>query len=299
MKRGTIDHPKTVMLSTKLGGPRYVAVGILEALWHWASRYAIRGDIGKWSNEVIAKGVYWDGDPELLIQALLDSKWIDKVEGPCRMVIHDICDHADNTHRQCLADAGLTFWNGLEARSGKKGRRKSITPAGFQPDSSLIPDLLQSNSSETPEELQNNSSEIPVKFHSQSQSQSQSHNTPYPLKGDDLGNAAEQEQVIKVGVCGIFRRKESTQWSGKELKKLREIARRVEALAELKAIKGYYERLSSGPPDKDYRRRDVLTFLNNWTGELDRANQGSGGGAVCRREREVYRPMSAGKVGVA
>ena len=35
MKRGTIEHPKTVMLQMLLGCSRLEAVGILEALFHW------------------------------------------------------------------------------------------------------------------------------------------------------------------------------------------------------------------------------------------------------------------------
>lgn len=38
---------------------------------------------------------------------------------------------------------------------------------------------------------------------------------------------------------------------------------------DLAAIERYYR--EEIPKDKDYRRRDLLTLLNNWNGEVDRA----------------------------
>ena len=71
MKRGTPDHPKTLMLTEELRkvfaahrklssfGGRAYAVGLLEMLWEWTSKYAIQGDIGKWPDDVIAAGIGW------------------------------------------------------------------------------------------------------------------------------------------------------------------------------------------------------------------------------------------------
>jgi hypothetical protein len=63
-----------------------------------------------------------------------------------------------------------------------------------------------------------------------------------------------------------FGRRPSTLWSVKEAEALKDVAPSVEDLDEMEA---YYT--ASLPADKDYRRRDVMTLLNNWTGELDRA----------------------------
>jgi hypothetical protein len=117
MKRGTPDHPKTLMLCDLLGIRKFQAVGILESIWHWAARYAIQGDIGKWSNSAIAKGIEWDGNPDELIGALVKVGWLDEVKLPHRLVIHDIQDHADNSWRQSLSDACLTFWDGTHHAS--------------------------------------------------------------------------------------------------------------------------------------------------------------------------------------
>ena len=63
----------------------------------------------------------------------------------------------------------------------------------------------------------------------------------------------------------IFHRRKSTAWSDKELRELRKVCDRPGFVRELWEIRRYY---SSG---SDYLRRDIITLLRNWTGELDRA----------------------------
>ena len=141
MKRGAIGHPKVLRLMRALSIRRYEAVGILESLWHWTSRYAIRGDLGKYENQDIADGIDWAGDATVLVDALAASGWLDHAEG-ARLVIHDIQDHADNTWRQCLQDAGLTWWDDTPPRRRAVGRppvRHKETPEKLQSNSSLNP----------------------------------------------------------------------------------------------------------------------------------------------------------------
>jgi hypothetical protein len=80
------------------------------------------------------------------------------------------------------------------------------------------------------------------------------------------GGGLDLFDSLKKDISKIYNRKESTAWSDKEVKKLREIARRGDALEEFKAIEALYE---SGK--YEYFRRDIITLLNNWTGEVDRA----------------------------
>ena len=61
MKRGTINHPKTLMLAETLGVHHLTAVGILEALWHWTATYAPKGDIGRYPDAIIASGAGFAG----------------------------------------------------------------------------------------------------------------------------------------------------------------------------------------------------------------------------------------------
>lgn len=94
MKRGTPAHPKTVALASLLKISRCHAVGVLEGLWHFSAQYARRGDVGRHSDQAIAGGIGWDGDPVELIQALVATRWL--VECDChRLRIHDWPEHAD------------------------------------------------------------------------------------------------------------------------------------------------------------------------------------------------------------
>lgn len=70
---------------------------------------------------------------------------------------------------------------------------------------------------------------------------------------------------LKNNINNLYNRKESTKWADKEIKKLKEISKRQDAMQEFNQIKELYE---SG---YKYRRKDIITLLNNWTGELDRA----------------------------
>ena len=77
---------------------------------------------------------------------------------------------------------------------------------------------------------------------------------------------------LKERVNKLFNRRSSTAWSDKETKQLKAVAKREGVLEELAEIETLY---NSG---YEYRRKDVITFLNNFSTELDRArsrNQGT------------------------
>lgn len=65
----------------------------------------------------------------------------------------------------------------------------------------------------------------------------------------------------------LFQRRDTTVWSAKEIKALRAI----EPISDddMRELEYYYT--MSMPKEKDYRRRDLLTLLNNFNGEVDRA----------------------------
>lgn len=70
---------------------------------------------------------------------------------------------------------------------------------------------------------------------------------------------------LKDRVNKLFNRRSSTAWSEKETKQLNAVAKREGVLEELTEIETLY---NSG---YEYKRRDVITFLNNFSTELDRA----------------------------
>ena len=73
----------------------------------------------------------------------------------------------------------------------------------------------------------------------------------------------------------LKRRGEDTAWAPEEFAAFQ--AARLDVLtsedfdAQVETLRGYYHAVI--PREKDYRRRDLKTLLNNWPGEIDRARQ--------------------------
>lgn len=131
MKRGTIESPKLRLLTKRLNINMAQAIGTLEALWHFTARSAPEGDIGRHADEVIAEACFWDGDPQELINALVETHWVDRDDGH-RLLIHDWPDHADDAIHKRLADHGRTFADGTRSRRDKS--RQVLT----HPDKSAV-----------------------------------------------------------------------------------------------------------------------------------------------------------------
>lgn len=92
MRYGTISHPKFRTLQRILGLPQYSVVGLLESLWMLASQFTDEGDITRFSAQQIADYAGYDGDAESLIDQMVESKWLDRIDG--RLLVHDFLDHA-------------------------------------------------------------------------------------------------------------------------------------------------------------------------------------------------------------
>lgn len=80
-------------LSERIAMPLFAAVGILEAIWHYSGDFAPRGDVGRASNAAISRAIDWRKKPELLVDSLVDAKWLDRSEEH-RLIVHDWPDHA-------------------------------------------------------------------------------------------------------------------------------------------------------------------------------------------------------------
>lgn len=108
-KRGVPTHPKTFRLARKLGIESWAAVGLLECFWHWCSVHAMTGVISA-EAEDLADGLRYGGDAAQLLDALVASGWVDRLQ--CgKLVVHDASQHADNTWKANLKRAGLAFWD--------------------------------------------------------------------------------------------------------------------------------------------------------------------------------------------
>lgn len=111
MKRGVINHRKTRWLSEELGIPRSFAVGILHCLFEFCGDASPRGDIGRHSNKHIADEVFWAGDPDVLIRALENNKWLDP-DPEYRYLIHGWSEHCEDFIHTRLARQHKLFANG-------------------------------------------------------------------------------------------------------------------------------------------------------------------------------------------
>lgn len=80
-------------LQRRLGVGKSTIVGTLELLWITTQKNAPRGDIGRFDNEAIAIECNWDGDPDELIDALVETGWLDRNDH-YRLVVHDWHEHA-------------------------------------------------------------------------------------------------------------------------------------------------------------------------------------------------------------
>ncbi|HEY7305770.1 MAG TPA: hypothetical protein VH601_16715 [Bryobacteraceae bacterium] len=105
--RAVPDHPKFYRLKRLLGS-KVLALGSLEAIWHFCGRFTPRGNIGKYSDEEIEDWVEWTGERGALIQVLVESRWLD-IDPIHRLIVHDWSQHADEATKKALVRAHLAF----------------------------------------------------------------------------------------------------------------------------------------------------------------------------------------------
>lgn len=111
MKRNTDALTKFNNLKVRLGIKRYEAIGILEGLWHLCARETPQGNIGKLTDQEIATYLEWPGDPALLIQGLVATRWMDTSD-QYRLVVHEWWIHCEDSVHMSLARSIRLFCNG-------------------------------------------------------------------------------------------------------------------------------------------------------------------------------------------
>jgi hypothetical protein len=99
--------------------------------------------------------------------------------------------------------------------------------------------------------------------------------TPVPIKGgtggDNPVDKALLESTLMNKVGGWFGRRPTTKWGDKEIKSLKSVVKLTPSESDIDLLERYYAAII--PQKEDYRRRDIVTLLNNWNGELDRARR--------------------------
>lgn len=93
MKHQVPESLKFRKLQRRLGVSRVVTAGTLELLWIAVQKNAPRGDIGRFDNESIAIECDWEGEPDELVEALVETGWLERCSQH-RLVVHDWHEHA-------------------------------------------------------------------------------------------------------------------------------------------------------------------------------------------------------------
>lgn len=90
------------------------------------------------------------------------------------------------------------------------------------------------------------------------------------VKEEEMDGPTWTPDPIQQQINSWFRRRDTTAWSDKERRAYRKL--RIDAESdEFGILARYY--LAEESDDTRYRRKDIGTLLNNWTGETDRARR--------------------------
>jgi hypothetical protein len=91
-----------------------------------------------------------------------------------------------------------------------------------------------------------------------------------PTREGSPGKSRLPTSPAAIRLANLFRRKLTTEWSSQEIRAFRSL--QPFADADLAAVEAYYA--AHWPPSRDQNvlRHDLKTLLNNWPGEVDRAN---------------------------
>ena len=124
MKHETPHLLKFKKLQRRLGLRSWEAKGLLQSVWDFVGDNCPRGDVGRFSNEDIAFGIDFEGDFDPVIEALVETGWLEESEEH-RLIIHDWKDHCEDRIKKRLQRAGMDF---VSADSG--GQRRTTADNG-------------------------------------------------------------------------------------------------------------------------------------------------------------------------
>jgi hypothetical protein len=86
----------------------------------------------------------------------------------------------------------------------------------------------------------------------------------------DASELSAELDVFRIRICFWFKRRPETRWKDKEIKLLKEAFDSGFTAEELDILEQFYLGNSK------YKRRDIITLLNNWNTEIDRAKGEAG-----------------------
>lgn len=106
--RGALTHRKTRRLAKIMGIAQPFALGLMESLWHVTAEQAPTGAIGRLSNQDIADEMFWEGDADDLINALVSSDLLEH-HPRFRLIVHNYHKYADQATKRKVERHGLEF----------------------------------------------------------------------------------------------------------------------------------------------------------------------------------------------
>lgn len=187
-----------------------------------------------WKPTVLASVCRWETDPQTLWDAMLETY----LERDGNTVV---------ARGWAETNAGLiSAWtNGkLGGRPKKQAKPTDQKPAGNRPDNRIETVRVTDREDRSREDREDREDISPLT----------------PQGGGELDS-------FKARIGSWFSRRTSTIWSDKETKALKAVMALQTSPEDIDALEARYK---SGNP---YLRRDIITLLNNWNTEIDRAKQ--------------------------
>jgi hypothetical protein len=146
MKAGTTELLKFIKLQRRLNESRRGVIGLLEGLWLATAKNCPTGDIGKFTDEEISIMVDWEGEPDFLVESLVDCGWIDRCKTH-RLVVHDWADHCPQYVKGNLKKYGREIIS-QPAKEAPKDAPKEVpkeTPNEHPMEGATKPSLFKPN----------------------------------------------------------------------------------------------------------------------------------------------------------
>ena len=141
VKHQTINLVKFKAFARRVKAPLCHAVGYLETLWIFTQIQARDGDLSKFSNLEIAAWIEFPGEPDELIDALVEARWLDRVGD--RLLVHDWDSHKPNWLKGVAARSEPSHEPGNEPSSvpGKRPGKRPGSALGTEPPNLTQPNL--------------------------------------------------------------------------------------------------------------------------------------------------------------
>lgn len=227
-----LEHWKTRLL-VRLLGTESAPLHVIRLWAHCQSRKTDR--FTDWKPAVLASVCRWEGDAQVFWDAMLQTF--------CRMEGGDLVAHDWAEANKSL----IAAWE----NGGKGGRPRKAKPMGYPADNQPVnPDTFSDNQQVNPDA-----------------------NPVNPQVTNGVTDREDREEKIenielsslKERIGSWFNRRLSTPWSEKEIKALKAVIKLKTPPEDMDLLERRYR--SNDP----YLRREIITLLNNWNGEIDKA----------------------------